>query len=70
MGFENLDTAVDQSAALAPITPETAKFSDEQLADATAVGLVIADANIAEKLSAQRRSQPSGTPSTISTARR
>jgi hypothetical protein len=49
MGFENLDTAVDQSAALAPITPETAKFSDEQLADATAVGLVIADANIAEK---------------------
>jgi hypothetical protein len=49
MGFENLEQAVDQSVALAPITPETAKFSDEQLDDAAAVGLVINDASLAER---------------------
>jgi hypothetical protein len=49
MGFETLPGAVSEGAALAPLTPDEVKFSDEQLEDQKALGLVLVDAAMAEK---------------------
>jgi hypothetical protein len=48
-GFENLDTAINVTEALAPLTADTVAFADEQLTDEAALGIVLADTEIAEK---------------------
>jgi hypothetical protein len=44
-GFNDLTGAVDQSEALQPIQPEETAFSEEQLDDVSALGIVLQDAN-------------------------
>lgn len=44
-GFDDLKGAVDTSEALQPIQPEDTAFSEEQLDDVSALGIVLQDAN-------------------------
>jgi hypothetical protein len=48
-GFEQLDTAISVTEALAPPTAETVAFAGEDLDDVSALGIVLADTEIAEK---------------------
>jgi len=47
--FEQLSTAIPAAESLAPITAENTAFADEQLSDETALGIVLADVDTAEK---------------------
>jgi hypothetical protein len=49
MSFENLPQAISVTEALAPPTADTVAFADEQLTDEVALGIVLADTEIAEK---------------------
>jgi hypothetical protein len=49
-GFESLESAIELSDALSPITAEEAVFADEEMSDRTALGLVLQDiASFGEK---------------------
>jgi hypothetical protein len=43
MGFETLEQAINESAALAPITPDEVRTSEDQWSDEVALGIVLED---------------------------